>query len=177
MIEGDAVVYEVIYPHSAQRVWNALHDPERLAAWLMPTVGYEPVGGRRFTMACDPFGEIEAEVIEADPPRRLSWRWIGSFGDTVVTFELTAADHGTRCPRRAPRLARRQRWLPGAIRLGLRQQASTGACLSARHAGRGAQLGWGSPACCALHRVEQLWRGLVKKIHHVVDIEATPDSV
>lgn len=97
MIHGDAVVYELTYPHPPERVWQALAEPGELAAWLMPVDGGNAAAaGERFTMVCDPFGTIKAEVIEADPPWRLSWRWDGSFGETVVVFELAPEGSGTR---------------------------------------------------------------------------------
>jgi uncharacterized protein YndB with AHSA1/START domain len=67
VIRDGAVVYEAVYPHPVQRVWRALVDPAELAEWLMPSAGFAPVVGQRFIMACDPFGEIEAEVLECAP--------------------------------------------------------------------------------------------------------------
>jgi uncharacterized protein YndB with AHSA1/START domain len=96
VIKGNAVVYELVYPHPPERVWRALVEPGELAQWLMPASGFAAVAGQRFTMSCDPFGEIEAEVLAADPPRRLSLRWVNAaFGSTVVTFELSAVADGT----------------------------------------------------------------------------------
>ncbi len=96
MIEDNAVVYEIVFPSPPERLWQALVDPRELAAWLMPAPGFAPVTGQRFTMACDPFGEISGEVIEVIPHARLSMRWTGSFGDTVVTFQLEPERSGTR---------------------------------------------------------------------------------
>jgi uncharacterized protein YndB with AHSA1/START domain len=95
VIRDRAVVYEMSYPEPPERVWRALIDPQELAAWLMPN-DFLPVVGHRFTMACEPLGRIDAEVIEVDTPRRLVCRWQGSFGDTVVSFELTPEESGTR---------------------------------------------------------------------------------
>jgi uncharacterized protein YndB with AHSA1/START domain len=95
VIQGQSVVHEVTYPHAPERVWRALVDPDELAAWLMPN-DFLPVVGHRFTMHCDPWGAIEAEVLEIDPPRRLACRWVASFGETSVTFELSPAGVGTR---------------------------------------------------------------------------------
>jgi uncharacterized protein YndB with AHSA1/START domain len=95
VIQDQSVVHEVTYPYPPERVWRALVDPGELAAWLMPN-DFVPVVGRQFTMSCDPYGTIEAELLELEPPRRLACRWIASFGDTLVTMELTATDGGTR---------------------------------------------------------------------------------
>ena len=96
MIQGQSVVHYVTYPQSPQRVWQALVDAEELALWLMPN-DFVPEVGRQFTMeGGEPFGRIQGEVLEVEPERRLSCRWSGRLGDTVVTFELTPTATGTR---------------------------------------------------------------------------------
>ena len=95
MIEGDGIVHEVDYPHPPERVWRAIVDADELSAWLMPN-DFVPVVGARFTMDCDPVGRLRGEVLEVEPPRRLSYRWVGPFGDTVVSFDLTPTATGTR---------------------------------------------------------------------------------
>jgi uncharacterized protein YndB with AHSA1/START domain len=94
MIDGDAVVHEVTYPHPPERVWQALVDQGELSAWLMDN-DFVPVVGGRFTMDCGSIGLLQGEVLEVDPPRRLSYRWSGGFGVTVVTFVLTPNASGT----------------------------------------------------------------------------------
>ena len=96
MIEGDSVVYEFTYPHAPERVWRSLVDPAELAQWLMPTRNYSLRPGDHFVMECDPIGPVDVEVVEVDPPRRLVWRWIASFGPTTVTFHVSAEGIGTR---------------------------------------------------------------------------------
>jgi uncharacterized protein YndB with AHSA1/START domain len=95
VIQGQSVVHEVTYPYPPERVWRALVDPDELAAWLMPN-DFVPVVGRHFTMSCDPYGTIDTELLELEPPRRIAYRWIASFGETLVTMELTPTDGGTR---------------------------------------------------------------------------------
>ena len=95
MIEGHTVVHENTYPHPPERVWQALVDPDEISSWLMPSKDFAPRVGQRFTMECDPFGPLRGEVLEADPPRRLAYRWEGSFGTTTVTFTLTPSEAGT----------------------------------------------------------------------------------
>src|SRR5579859_6377128 len=95
MIDDGRVVHEATYQYPPERVWHALVEPAELAAWLMPN-NFVAVAGGRFTMTCEPLGQIDAEVLELDPPWRLSCRWQGPFGDTIVTFELAPADRGTR---------------------------------------------------------------------------------
>jgi uncharacterized protein YndB with AHSA1/START domain len=95
VIQGQSVVHEVTYAHPPERVWHALVDPDELAAWLMPG-DFAPVVGHKFTMSCDPYGTMGGEVLEVDPPRQLSYRWVASFGKTIVTMQLTPTDGGTR---------------------------------------------------------------------------------
>jgi uncharacterized protein YndB with AHSA1/START domain len=95
VIEGDAVVHEATYPHAPERVWRALVDQGELRAWLMDN-DFVPVVGARFTMDCGSIGVVQGEVLDVDPPRRLSYRWTGPFGTTVVTFVLTPVPLGTR---------------------------------------------------------------------------------
>jgi uncharacterized protein YndB with AHSA1/START domain len=94
VIEGDAIVHEFDYPHPPERVWQAIVDADELSAWLM-TTDFVPVVGRHFTMQCEPIGLLHGEVLDVQPPRRLSYRWVGPFGDTIVTFDLTPHETGT----------------------------------------------------------------------------------
>ena len=88
-----------------EQVWRALTEPELLARWLAPN-DMRAEKGARFTL--EPQGvigetPIDCEVLEAEPHRRLSYRWRadGAGGqaalDTVVTWILDATpDGGTR---------------------------------------------------------------------------------
>ena len=88
---------EAVYPHSPERVWRALVDPEELAAWLMPT-DFAPAVGHEFKLETGSaeVGTIRGEVLEIDEPRMLRCRWSGVFGDTEVTFTLSPEADGTR---------------------------------------------------------------------------------
>ena len=58
---------------------------------------FAPQIGRQFVMECgEPVGRMHGEVLEVEHERRLSCRWTGPLGDTVVTFELTPTATGTR---------------------------------------------------------------------------------
>jgi uncharacterized protein YndB with AHSA1/START domain len=95
VIEKQTIIHEVEYPHPPERLWRALVDSDELAVWLMPNT-FAPTPGGEFLVDCESHGLIKGEVLEIDPPRRLSYRWLGSFGDTVVTFDLTPIEGGTR---------------------------------------------------------------------------------
>ncbi len=84
-----------------------LTQSELIANWLMPN-DFEPVVGRRFTFRTTPWGKwdgvVHCEVLECDPPRRLSYSWVGGadenaeYGsklESVVTWTLTPVEGGT----------------------------------------------------------------------------------
>jgi uncharacterized protein YndB with AHSA1/START domain len=73
---GDVVVTECDLPDAPEKVWRALTEPELLAKWLPDAVG--------------------SEVLAADPPRLLRYRWRTAQDDrdSCVTFELTGTEEG-----------------------------------------------------------------------------------
>lgn len=82
-------------------VWDYLTQADKIALWLMPN-DFEPVSGHNFTMQCDPAmgsgSQIQAEVLEIDPPRRLVYSWLIEIPplETVLSIDLTEDDAGTR---------------------------------------------------------------------------------
>lgn len=76
----NSIVKEITYAHPPHRVWRALTDPKILAAWLMES-DIEPRVGHRFQFRTKPApgfdGIVHAEVLEADPPKRLVYSWAG----------------------------------------------------------------------------------------------------
>jgi uncharacterized protein YndB with AHSA1/START domain len=100
----EAIILEVALEAPPRLVWRALTEPEILARWLGET-DLEAKAGCRFALRTDAKAPapIDGEVIEADPERRLSYRWreAGAGGgqalDSVVTWILEpTADGGTR---------------------------------------------------------------------------------
>ncbi len=93
------IVIEVVYPHPPEKVWKALTDPNALAEWLMEN-DFEPRVGHKFQFRTEPKGGwsgiVDCEVLELDPPRRLSYSWKSEQLDTVVTFTLEPVAEGTR---------------------------------------------------------------------------------
>jgi uncharacterized protein YndB with AHSA1/START domain len=103
------IVVDEWFPHAPHTLWRALTSGELIARWLMAPTGFAPLPGTRFTFQTRPAGAwdgtIACEVLEAIPEQRLVYRWqgghednagYGSRLDTVVTWQLSAEDGGTR---------------------------------------------------------------------------------
>jgi uncharacterized protein YndB with AHSA1/START domain len=101
------IVVERKFPHPPEKIWRVLTQSDLISEWLMPN-DFEPIKGHRFTFRTKPLGKwdgiVRCEVLECDPPLRLSYSWLGGvddnghFGDkldSVVTWTLTPADQGT----------------------------------------------------------------------------------
>lgn len=79
-----------------EKVWRALTVKAYLERWLLPVQEGE---GLIFAGGADGLAErIEADIIGADPPCRLSWLWRergeGAHGDGIVTFTLSPMEGG-----------------------------------------------------------------------------------
>ncbi len=103
------IVVDEIFPHAAETIWRALISGDLMARWMMAPTGFAPTPGTRFTFQTKPAGAwdgtIRCEVLEAVPNRRLAYAWrggdegnvgYGSKLDTVVTWDLTQTEAGTR---------------------------------------------------------------------------------
>jgi uncharacterized protein YndB with AHSA1/START domain len=103
------IVVEEVLPHAPETLWQTLTTGELIDRWLMPSTGFAPVAGTRFTLQTTPAGAwdgvIHCEVLEVVPHERLSYSWrgghdgnteYGSRLDTVVTWTLTKVEGGTR---------------------------------------------------------------------------------
>jgi len=90
---------DVELAHPPERVWRAIVESPRLAEWFLPG-DLRPVVGHRFVITPD--GQagfidlIEAEVLEADPPRRLAMRWLAPELDARVSMSLARVAGGCR---------------------------------------------------------------------------------
>jgi uncharacterized protein YndB with AHSA1/START domain len=109
-VDTQDIVVEEVLPHAPETIWKALTTGELIARWLtMPTTGFEPVKGKRFTFQTTPAGAwdgfIRCQVLEVMPNERLAYSWKGGhegnagYGaplDTVVTWTLSRVENGTR---------------------------------------------------------------------------------
>ena len=95
---GEDLVLDYELDEAPEKVWRALTQPHLVAAWLGPN-DIAPVQGRRFTVEPETDKAVDCEILEADPERRLSYRWReaddhGALVDSTVTFEVTPTPLG-----------------------------------------------------------------------------------
>lgn len=98
--QTESVAFDLDLRHPPQKVWRALTDPTLLAEWLLPVVGFRLEPGAAFEFRAQPQpgwdGVVNCRLLEAEPHRKLRWRWVVGDIDTVVTFTLTPTATGTR---------------------------------------------------------------------------------
>jgi uncharacterized protein YndB with AHSA1/START domain len=97
--QTESLSFEVDLPHSPQKVWRALTDPELLAEWLLPVIDLKLEPGAEFTFKTQAYpgwdGIVNCRFVEIEPQRKLSYEWTVPFLDTVVTFTLAPTGTGT----------------------------------------------------------------------------------
>jgi uncharacterized protein YndB with AHSA1/START domain len=92
---------QVVIPASPEQLWDALTEPESVAAWFGSEVQWDlrPGGPARFLEAD---GSVRRGVVESVfPVRHLSFRWWredrdGGSDASRVTYTLEPEDEGTR---------------------------------------------------------------------------------
>ena len=106
----DEIREEIVLRAPPARVWRALTDPAELLVWWGDPAAYRctrwvftPKPGSPWrvegTNARGGAFWVEGEVLEADPPRRLSYSWKPSWIEvpaTTVRIALEPAGEGTR---------------------------------------------------------------------------------
>jgi uncharacterized protein YndB with AHSA1/START domain len=103
-----AIIVDEVLPHSPERVWRMLTQPELIAQWLMPN-DFQPVVGHKFNFRTQPMGDwdgvVHCEVLEVRPLQSLRYSWVGgsdshsAYGSklvSTVTWTLAAVGGGTR---------------------------------------------------------------------------------
>ncbi len=98
--QTDSISFDFDLHHSPEKVWRALTDPTLLAQWLLPVANLELASGMPFTFTAPPQpgwdGTVNCQFREIEAQRKLSYTWVVSDIDTVVTFTLTPTASGTR---------------------------------------------------------------------------------
>lgn len=94
------------YPHSVNKLWHALTDPELVALWTSTGRGGRPEGfsaevGNHFRFVGKAVpgwnGIVDCEVREVDPPFKLRHTWKGDEHEpSVVTWCIEPTDSGSR---------------------------------------------------------------------------------
>ena len=88
--------------HPIQDVWDALTDPDQVAAWYLTKVTREDAAGGRLEME-HPFGiRATGRVLAWEPPRTYEYEWNLPPGPdrpegeaSIVRWELTPSEGGT----------------------------------------------------------------------------------
>jgi uncharacterized protein YndB with AHSA1/START domain len=89
--DHDAMAFEFDLAAPPEKVWRALTIPALVERWLLPTGDDGRMVGRPAGLGT----HVEAQLIEADPPRLLSWRWSETdTPDDLVTFTLAPNGEG-----------------------------------------------------------------------------------
>src|SRR4051794_20622986 len=85
-------------PAPPAAVWQALTDPQALAAWFWParhnpSADTDPRVGGAFRLTADAMA-VTGTYVAVDPPHRLvfTWRWAGDDEETLVSIELSTDD-------------------------------------------------------------------------------------
>ena len=80
-------------PHSQEKVWRAVTEPERLAQWFPTTIEGERVAGAplRFSFPNGQLPAFEGEMTAYEPPSLMELRW----GSDLLRLELRAVEQGT----------------------------------------------------------------------------------
>ena len=106
-MEHGSIERELHIAAAPEVVFEVLTSPEHIREWWSAATDDEVVAGTRsrFTWTDDDTGRqdcVPFTVVEVDPPRRFSFRWIydehedaGPGNSLLVTFDLVASDGGT----------------------------------------------------------------------------------
>ena len=104
-VEYGSIVRELFIEASPEVVFDVVSRPEHLREWWPDDADYDPTPGGTGHIVFGTDADATREsftVVEADAPRRFSFRWTHPAGEAaapgnslLVTFELTPAEGGT----------------------------------------------------------------------------------
>ena len=80
-----ALIFERRLPHSVERVWRAVSDPDELERWFVARPERTPKHGEQWEAMGEP-----GEIVECEPPTLLAWTW----GGERFRFELRPQGDG-----------------------------------------------------------------------------------
>jgi len=96
----ETLEFEFDLAHSPDKVWRALTEPELLAEWLLPVIGFELRPDAAFMFKTQAYpgwdGTVNCRMLEIEPKKKLRYTWTVPFLDTEVTFGLAPTASGTR---------------------------------------------------------------------------------
>lgn len=102
-MEYGSIEREIHVEATPEVVYEVISTPEHLRNWWPDDAQLEPVPGATGTVSFGDTKVVPLTVMEADPPRRFSFRWTQDEGETatpansmLVTFDLSPAGAGTR---------------------------------------------------------------------------------
>ncbi|WP_327088075.1 SRPBCC family protein [Nonomuraea sp. NBC_01738] len=105
-MEFGTIEREIFVEAAPEIVFDVVSSPDHLKQWWPDDAQYEPVPGGSGEIV---FGDLDADgmavaftVVDAEPPRRFSFRWthpsgaVAASGNSLlVTFDLTPSGAGT----------------------------------------------------------------------------------
>lgn len=75
MIDGDAVVHELVLAAPAEQVFDMFTDPRKLVTWIGISADLQPRPGGRFRFEVMPGQFCEGQYVIIDRPSRLVFTW------------------------------------------------------------------------------------------------------
>jgi uncharacterized protein YndB with AHSA1/START domain len=75
VIDGDAVIHELVLPAPIELVFDMFTDPGQLVRWIGISADLEPQPGGRFRFEVTPGQYCEGQYVTVERPRRLVFTW------------------------------------------------------------------------------------------------------
>jgi len=75
VIEGDAVIHELLLPAPAEQVFDMFTDPQKLVGWIGSSADLQPRPGGRFRFEVMPGQFCEGQYVILERPSRLVFTW------------------------------------------------------------------------------------------------------